>query len=87
MKAKSTLDDFLSAQAIRLSWLRAMHECRRDNQTIGFMYAQLNYLYWNDELSLLFDKHIDERMDLILLAQGARWKDCLRRRRWSAKVG
>jgi len=72
MKAKSTLYDFLSAQAIRLRWLQAMHECRRDNQTLGFMHAQLNYLYWNDELSRLFDKHIIEMKDLILLAQGAR---------------
>jgi hypothetical protein len=72
MKAKSTMDDFLNAQAIRMSWLRAMHECRKKNQPLGFMHAQLNYLYWNDELSLLFDKHIGEMMDLIFLAQGGK---------------
>lgn len=72
MKVESTLDDFFNAQAIRMTWLRNMHEYRRNNQTIGFMHAQLNYLYWNDELSRLFDKHIIEMKDLILLAQGER---------------
>jgi hypothetical protein len=69
MKAKSTLDDFLNAQAIRMSWLRAMHECRKNNRMLSFMYAQLNFLYWDNEFSLLFDKHIGEMMDLVRLAR------------------
>jgi hypothetical protein len=69
MKAKSTLDEFLLVQAIRMSWLRAMHECRKKNQTLGFMHAQLNFLYWDDETSRLFGDHFDEMMDLIFLAK------------------
>jgi hypothetical protein len=70
MKAKSTLDDFFIVTQIRMSWLRAMHECRKKNQPLGFMHAQLNYLYWDDELSRLFDKHIIEMKDLVRLARG-----------------
>lgn len=70
MKAKSTLDDFLCAQAIRLSWLRAMNNCRENKEMIGFMNAQLNYLFWNDEVGRMLDKHIGELMDLVLVAKG-----------------
>jgi len=70
MKAKSTLYDLLSAQAIRLRWLQAMNECRRDNLMVGFMNAQLNFLYWDDEVGRLLGNHIGEMMDLVRLARG-----------------
>lgn len=67
---KTTLDDYINAVAIRLTWLRTMNECRRRNNMIGFMYAQFNVLYWGDETSRLVDKHIGELTELLQLAHG-----------------
>jgi hypothetical protein len=67
---ESRLVNLLLAEEARAGWLWQMQRYIEVENFLAAMHAQLEYLYWCDELDRLFPKHCYEYWDLRAVAGG-----------------
>lgn len=70
---KETVVDLMHALVQRSIWLMTMQMDINNYCPEEAMEAQLEYLYWTDEISRMFPKHGDDLVALVASAMGHRY--------------